>query len=30
MDIEETDNSIKVNIKYTINERIGKFVERTN
>lgn len=30
MDIEETENGIKVNIKYTINERIGKFVERTN
>lgn len=27
---EETDTGIKVNIKYIINEQIGKFVERNN
>lgn len=27
---EETEAGIKVNIKYTVNEQIGKFVERNN
>ena len=30
MEEEETDTGIKVNIKYVVNEQIGKFVERNN